>query len=192
MRRLVFYLILTADGMYADPEGGLDHYDPAEDEHRYANDLIRDAGVIVYGRVMYDVMTYWDTVDIDDPAVADVEREFARFWQATPKLVATRGTPTLGPNATPIEGDVVEAIRRLKAEDGPDLSLGCGTELFATLSKAGLIDEYQFLVLPTAIGRGKALFAGLDVPLRLRLTGTRTFEAGSVLHTYVRADAPDA
>ena len=78
MRKLDFYIILTADGMYADPDGGLDHYEPAEDEHRYANGLIRDAGEIVYGRAMYDVMRYWDTVDVDDPAVADVEREFAQ------------------------------------------------------------------------------------------------------------------
>jgi len=85
MRKLDFYIILTADGMYADLDGGLDHYEPAEDEHRYANGLIHDAGEIVYGRAMYDVMRYWDTVDIDDPAVADVEREFARFWAETPK-----------------------------------------------------------------------------------------------------------
>ena len=190
MRRLRFYLILTADGMYAQPDGGLDHYHPAEDEHQYAKDIIRDAGAIVYGRVMYDVMTYWDSLDVDDASEPAVAREFAELWQATPKLVVSRGTPTLGPNATVVEGDVVEAVRRLKAEPGPELSLGCGAELFATLSDAGLIDDYEFLVIPTAIGAGKALFAGLKAPLRLRLTGTRPFDAGSVLHTYVRADAP--
>ena len=52
MRKLDFYIILTADGMYADPNGGLGHYEPAEDEHRYANGLVRDSGEIVYGRVM--------------------------------------------------------------------------------------------------------------------------------------------
>jgi hypothetical protein len=44
MRKLDYYIILTADGMYADPDGGLDYYEPAEDEHRYANGLVRDAG----------------------------------------------------------------------------------------------------------------------------------------------------
>ena len=39
MRRVTYYIILTADGMYADADGGLDHYDPAEPEHRFANDL---------------------------------------------------------------------------------------------------------------------------------------------------------
>ncbi len=187
MRKLDFYIILTADGMYADPDGGLDHYEPAEDEHRYANDLIRDAGEIVYGRVMYDVMRYWDSVDVDDPAVPDVEREFARFFMETPKHVVSRGQPELGPLASHLEGDVVEGVRRLKEQTGPDISLGCGADLLATLSQAGLIDTYRWLVVPKAIGQGKALFRSLEEPLPLRLTGSRTFSSGSVLLEYVSA-----
>ena len=189
MRRMGFYIILTADGMYADPAGGLDHYEPAEDEHRFANGLIERAGDIVMGRVMYDVMSYWDEVDVDDPATPEVEREFARAWRATPKHVVSRGDPTLRENATHLEGDVVEAVRRLKAGDGPDVDFGGGAELFATLSQAGLIDVYRWLVIPKAIGRGKAMFGALEAPLDLRLVATRAFTAGSVLHEYVRAGA---
>jgi dihydrofolate reductase len=184
MRRLSFYLILTADGMYADEDGGLDHYDPAEPEHRFANDLMRDAGDQVMGRKMYEVMGYWDTVDLDDPATPDVEREFARHWRATPKHVVTRGRPELGPNASIIEGDVVEAVRAMKAGDGPDIALGAGADLFATLAEADLIDVYRFLVIPKAIGRGKALFSGLTRTLDLRLIGSRAFPEGTVLLEY--------
>ena len=184
MRRLDFYIILTTDGMYADPDGGLDHYEPAEDEHRFANELLRDSGAEVMGRGMYDVMTYWDDVDVNDPTTHEVEREFATFWRETPKHVVSRGTPALRENATILGGDVVEAIRRLKAQDGPDLGLGCGADLFATLGEAGLIDTYRFLVTTTAIGKGKALFGSLREPLRMRLTGTRTFSSGSVLLEY--------
>jgi dihydrofolate reductase len=186
MRRLDFYIILTADGMYADSDGGLDHYEPAEDEHRYANGLLRDAGGEVMGRGMYDVMTYWDDIDVDDPSTSDVEREFARYWQVTPKYVVSRGHPTIRANAHLLEGDVVDAVRRLKAQDGPDLGLGCGADLLATLSEAGLIDTYRILVIPTVLGHGKAMWASLREPLRLRLTGTRTFDSGSVLLEYER------
>ena len=82
---------------------------------------MRDAGRQVMGRSMYEVMGYWDTVD-PDPSVADVEREFATFWQETPKHVASRG-PRTRPNATIIEGDVVDSVRRLR-RDGPDIGLG--------------------------------------------------------------------
>jgi dihydrofolate reductase len=62
--------------------------------------------------------------------------------------------------------------------------LGTGSELFATLTSAGLIDTYRFLVIPVAIGQGKAIFGDLQSPLRLRLLGTRTFSSGSVLLEY--------
>lgn len=190
MRRLDFYIIVTTDGFYADPDGGLDHYEPAEDEHRYANDLMRGGGDLVMGRVMYDVMTgYWDVVDVSDPAMHEVERDFAVQWRATPKHVVSRGQPALGPNATLLEGDVVDAVRRLKAGSGPDIHLGCGADLLATLSEAGLIDTYRLLITPKAIGQGKALFASLKAPLPLRLVGTRTFDSGSVLLEYEPAAA---
>jgi dihydrofolate reductase len=191
MRRLDFYIIVTADGMYADRDGGLDHYEPAEDEHRYANHLLRDAGEVVMGRVMYDVMTYWDDVDLADPSVPDVEREFATYWRETPKHVVSRGQPSLGPNATLLEGDVLEAVRGLKAGSGGDVHLGCGADLLATLSEAGLIDTYRLLVTPKAIGQGKSLFGALRSPLPLRLVGTRTFESGSVLLEYEPVAPPE-
>jgi len=186
MRRLGFYIIVSADGMYADEDGGLGHYEPGDDEHRYANGLIDAAGDIVIARVMYDVMTYWDELDLDDPNVPDVAREFATFWRQTPKHIASRGEPTLGPNARLIDGDVVEAVRRMKATEGPDIGLGCGADMLAELTRAGLVDDYRLLVLPMALGRGKALFRSLEAPMALRLTGTRTFSSGSVLLEYVR------
>jgi dihydrofolate reductase len=183
-RRLGFYITLTADGMYADEDGGLAAFEPAEDEHRFANDLLRDAGDVVIGRVMYGVMDYWDEVDVDDPATHEVEREFATFWRETPKHVVSRGQPELRPNASLVEGDVVEAVRAMKAGDGPPIMLGAGADLFATLSEAGLIDDYRFLIAPTALGKGKAMFGSLAEPLRLRLLGTRPFSSGSVLLEY--------
>lgn len=188
MRRLIYYITISADGMYADPDGGLSHFEPAEDEHRYANRLIHDAGDIVMGRVMYDLMGYWDDLDLEDPNVPDVEREFATFWRETPKHVVSRGRPALRPNASQIEGDVVEAVRRMKSGDGPDIALGCGADLFAQLTEAGLIDEYRFLVAPMALGRGKALFGSLHAPLKLRLANSTTTSAGGVLLEYVPSD----
>lgn len=187
MRRLDFYIILTADGLYSDPEGGLGHYEPKEDEHRYANDLLLDSGAEIMGRKMYDVMDYWDELDVADPATSEVEREFAQRWRDTPKYVISRGQPTLRANATLLEGDVIEAIRALKATDGPDLGLGCGADLLALLSAAGLVDRYRLLITPTVLGQGKAIFASFQDPLPLRLVGTRTFDAGSVLLEYERA-----
>jgi dihydrofolate reductase len=189
-RRVAYYITLTVDGLYADPEGGLYAFDPAEDEHRFANDLVRESGDIVMGRVMYEIMGYWDEIDVDDPATPDVERDFATAWRATPKHVVTRGTPPLRPNSDIVEGDVVEAVRAMKAGDGPPIMLGSGADLFATLAEADLIDDYRFLIAPMALGQGKHLFASLSAPLRLRPVGARTFSTGNTLLEYVRADEP--
>ncbi|HEV8697038.1 MAG TPA: dihydrofolate reductase family protein [Candidatus Limnocylindrales bacterium] len=188
MRRLSYFITISTDGMYADTDGGLGGFEPDEEGHRYANRLLETAGDAVMGRRMYDVMDYWDDLDLDDPAVSEVEKEFATFWRETPKHVASRGQPRLRLNATKIDGDVVEVVRRMKEGDGPDIMLGAGADLFAELTEADLIDDYRFMIAPMALGRGKALFAFLKEPLRLRLTGTRTFPSGGVLHEYVRAD----
>ena len=76
------------------------------------------------GRVMYGVMEYWDELDVDDPATQDIEPEFARFWRETPKHVVSRGQPDLRANASLVEGDVVGAVRTMKAGDGPPIGLG--------------------------------------------------------------------
>ncbi len=186
-RRLGFFIILTADGMYADPSGGLAELEPAEPEHRFANHLLRDAGDVVIGRRMYEVMGYWDDVDMDDPATSTVEAEFARFWRETPKHVVSRGNPTLRPNARVLEGDVVPAVRAMKAADGPPIMLGAGADLFATLADADLIDDLRFLIAPVALGQGKAMFGSLTRPLHLRLTDARRFDSGNLLLEYVRA-----
>ncbi|TME64980.1 MAG: dihydrofolate reductase [Chloroflexi bacterium] len=185
MRRVGFYITLTVDGMYAGADGGLAEFGPAEPEHRFANRLLREAGDLVMGRKMYDVMGYWDTVDLDDPATPEVEAEFARFWRETPKHVVSRGRPTLGPNAALLKGDVVEVLRAMKSADGPPIMLGAGAELLATVAEAGLVDDYRFLIAPTALGHGKAMFGSLTRPLHLRLVATQRFESGSVLLEYV-------
>jgi dihydrofolate reductase len=187
MRRVGIYITLSIDGMYSDPKGGLGGFDPAEEEHRFANYLVRDAGDIVMGRVMYEVMTYWDDLDTDDPGLSDVEREFATFWKETPKHVVSRGNPTLDANAELIEGDVVELVRRLRETDGPDVMIGAGAELFAELAQAGVIDDIRLLIAPMALGQGKAFFGAFKEPFKMRLTGSRVFPSGSVLLEYVPA-----
>ena len=187
MRRTTYYITITTDGMYADPEGGLADFEPDEVGHRYANQLVHDAGDAVMGRRMYDVMDYWDELDLDDPATSDVEREFATFWRETPKHVVSRGDPPLRANADKVDGDVIDYVRRLREGDGPPIMLAGGAELFALLSEADLIDDYRFAVTPMALGQGKALFASLTRPLHLRLTNQRTFPDGTVLLEYVRA-----
>jgi dihydrofolate reductase len=119
---------------------------------------------------------------------------FAGFWPTQsgpwadvlnplPKFVASRSK--LGPlewNATAIEGDAIEGVRRLKAERDGDLVLsGCG-ELARELIQAGLVDELWFWIHPRVQGPGNRPYEGATVPVRL--LETRQFDSGVTLLRY--------
>ena len=94
----------------------------------------------------------------------------------------------LRPNADLVQGDVVEVVRAHAGRRRPaDHARRRARTCSPRSSEAGLIDDYRFLIAPVALGQGKAMFAQLTEPLRLQLTGTRTFSPGSVLMEYVPA-----
>ena len=105
--------------MYADPEGGLDHYEPAEDEHRYANDLLAEAGGEIMGRVMYDVMDVLGRLDVDDPATPEVEREFATPGARRRSTSSRAATPSCARTPRSSRATSSRPSGRLKAERRP-------------------------------------------------------------------------
>jgi len=95
MRRLVFYTHLSLDGFFSGPNGELDNFVPSDEVHQHANDYLRDADAMLFGRVMYDVMSYWDGFDLADQTAPRVAREFAEIYQSKPRYVMSRSQPQL-------------------------------------------------------------------------------------------------
>lgn len=184
MRKVIYSMLVSLDGFIEGPNGEHDWLQVDEEFHRFANRREADVGVHVLGRRMYEVMRFWDTAD-KDPASTEVELEFARLWQATPKLVFSTTLEHVGENAQLASGDLAEAITRLKEQPGKDISVG-GPDLAATLMRLDLIDEYQVFVQPIIVGRGKSMFAEMDRPVQLRLLETRTFASGVIWLRYER------
>ena len=122
----------------------------------------REAGS-VYGRTMYEIMRYWDD---DQPGWDSEERAFAAAWQSSPKWVVSRTLPSVGPNATLVQGDLEGAIRQLKAERDGEIEVA-GPDLARSLTELGLIDEYRIYLHPVVLGHGTPYFAGPRPPLRL-------------------------
>ena len=73
---------------------------------------------------------------------------------------------SVGPNATLVQGDLIDFAAKLKAERDGDIDVS-GPELANVLSAAGLIDEYHLYLRPYVLGGGKPYFAGPVPPLRL-------------------------
>jgi dihydrofolate reductase len=132
--------------------------------------------------------SFWDALDPTDGSLSAANREFAHIFRTKSRVVFSRTLVKVDANAIVIKDNIAAQVSQLKHQPGNDLALVCGPGLVATLVQLGLIDEYRLMVLPAALGRGKALFSGLQEGLKLKLLSTRHFASGTVLHHYRSAD----
>jgi dihydrofolate reductase len=183
MARVIYSAITSLDGYVADKDGKFDWAEPDEEVHAFVNDLERPIGTYLYGRRLYEVMTYWET----PPSLADqprVVQDYAKIWQAADKIVYSRTLKTVSSARTRIERDFVpEAVRQMKATAGRDISVG-GPELAGQAIEAGLVDEMHLFVGPIVVGGGKPSLPD-DVRVTLELLDERRFRNG-VVHLHYR------
>jgi dihydrofolate reductase len=181
-RTVVYSMQVSLDGYIEGPNRELDWSAPDEEVHRFHNDEARAAGAFLYGRRLYELMMeYWPTAG-DDPAASPEVVEFARIWDATPRVVFSTTLERVDPGSRLVRGDAAEEVARLKEQPGGELAAG-GAALGGSLLQAGLVDEVRLFVYPIVLGAGTPFFPPLDQPLRLELLDTRRFASGVV---YVR------
>ena len=183
MAKLIYSGITSLDGYVADDDGSFDWSVPDEEVHAFVNDLERPIGTYLYGRRMYEVMVYWETITTlaDHPAFV---RDFTDIWQAADKIVYSTTLETVSSARTRIERDFdPDAVRQMKAAAGRDITVG-GPDLAAQAIKAGLVDECHLFITPIVVGGGKH-FLPNNVRLRLELLDERRFGNG-VVHLHYR------
>jgi dihydrofolate reductase len=101
------------------------------------------------------------------------------------KYVASRSRDAVEwETAELIEGDVGDAVRKLKAEDGGELQVHGSAGLIQTLLREDLVDELRLVVFPVVLGEGKRLFGDGAVPRTWRLTAHKVTGSGALLLTY--------
>jgi dihydrofolate reductase len=132
---------------------------------------------LVLGRRTYDIWSgFWPKAPSNP--IGD------RLNAAT-KFVATHRPDSL--EWGPSEGfgpDIVEGIRRIKSQDGPDLVLSGSSTLTSTMLEHGLADEVVLIVSPVLLGTGKRFFAEGTPARTFELVGTQTTPTGVILTTY--------
>ena len=185
MRPLRYSINVTLDGC-------VDHQAiPADadlqDLHRHHAQNLAQADALIFGRVTYEMMEdawrpFAQTGARPDWMEPWME-PFALTIDAAKKYVVSDTLAQVDWNAELIRGDLEDAIRQLKQEPGNGLLVG-GVTLPLALAELGLIDEYEFVVLPTLAGHGPTLFAGLSQPIDLRPVGRVAFESGMVATRY--------
>jgi dihydrofolate reductase len=180
MRTLRVFESISVDGYFTDAEGDIAWAHAGRDDPEFAAWVGGNAGsdgALLFGRKTYQMMeAYWPT-----PLAAQQMPVVAAGMNRATKYLASRTIRPTWSNTHLLEGDLVEAVRRLKAADGPGIAvLGSGS-VTIQLGAAGLVDEYQFVVVPVALGGGRTVFGSRA---GLRLVEHRAFRCGNVVLTY--------
>ena len=183
MRNVTYSMGVSLDGYIVGPDGGLDWTAPDEEVFRFVTDEIREVGVHLLGRRLYETMLYWETAD-QDRSLDDSELEWAALWNPLPKVVFSTTLSAVQGNARLASGGLAEEIERLRAEPGEgDIAIG-GATLAAEAAALGLIDEYRAMLYPVLVGGGIPYFPRRERRVDLDLVETHTFGSKVVYLRY--------
>lgn len=181
MRIVTYNMSMSLDGYIVGPDGGFDWSVPDPEVFALALDEVRGVAVHLMGRKLYETMLYWEGAE-ERPELDDQEREFARVWQAMPRVVFSRTLTEVQGNARLATAGLAEEIEKLRDGDGT-IAIG-GATLAAEVAGLGLIDEYRVRVYPVIVGGGIPFFARDERRVNLDLVSTRAFANGVVGHHY--------
>jgi dihydrofolate reductase len=184
MRKLAVFNHVSLDGFFVDGKGDMSwahssHQDAEWDAFVAGN--ASGGGMLVFGRITYELMaSFWPT-----PAAIESMPVVAEGINKMPKVVFSRTLDQVSwNNTTLVKDDLAAEIRKMKREPGEGMViLGSGT-IVSQLAQVGLIDEYQFVVNPIILGKGRTMFDGIEEKQRLKPTKTRAFGNGNVLLCY--------
>ena len=186
MRKLKVFNHVSLDGYIADAQSDMSWaYADSDDAewNAWSEENASGGGTLVFGRVTYDLMvSYWPT-----PEAMQAAPVFAERMNSLPKVVFSRTLEAPSWNNTKlVTGDIVAEVAKMKQEPSDDMDMvimGSGS-IVAQLTEAGLIDEYQVVVNPIVLGRGKTMFEGVTHKVGLKLTDERAFKNGKVVLSF--------
>ena len=187
MRSVTYSMGVSLDGYVVGPDGGFDWTAPDDEIFAFVTDQIREVGVHLLGRRLYEAMLYWETAD-QDPSLDDAMLEWAAIWKALPKVVFSTTLSSVQGNARLATASLAEEIDRLRTEPAEgDIAIG-GATLAGEAAASGLIDEYRARFYPVLVGGGLRYFAHRERRVDLELVESRSFGSGVVYlrHRVVR------
>jgi dihydrofolate reductase len=183
MGKILYSMNVSLDGYVEDPNGSIAFSAPDEDVHRMANEQVRQASALLFGRRLYEVMEEPWTTAANRDDLPEVEAEFAQAYVKTPRIVFSDTVESVPEGVRLVRSrDAVVEVTRLKQRTEGDLDLG-GPSLAASL--LDLIDEFRLYVMPVVVGGGKPFFPA-GTKLHLRLAEHRAFASGAMYLRYER------
>jgi dihydrofolate reductase len=182
MGKVSVYNFVSANGYFKGPNEDISwaHQNPSQEENDFAAENAQGGAVLLFGRKTYEMMvSHWPTAEAkkSNPGVAE-------GMNKAEKVVFSKTLKKSEWNNTRIvSGNLEEEVKKLK-QSGKDITvLGSGS-IVNQLAEAGLIDEFQIMIHPVAIGNGTAFLEDIHNKIDFELTKTRSFQSGIVLLSY--------
>jgi dihydrofolate reductase len=185
MGRVVYLMNVSLDGYVEDRAGSLAWTRIDEELHRWFNEETRRTDAMLYGRRLYETMVPYWPMAVSDPSSTEVERDFARAFLDTPRIVFSSTLESVDWNSRLVRGDVLDELPHVLAQYPGAVSVG-GPTLASSVVAAGLVDEFKLMVHPVVVGGGKPFWPDNTAPVDLELTEERRFASGVVLLAYRR------
>lgn len=185
MRKIVAAINMTLDGV-------CDHtaLSPGEEIHHHYEELLGQGDAILYGRITYQLMQFWQTV-LEEPSEQQSMNDFAMAIDKIPKIVFSNTLKDVGWDSARLsDKSLEEEVAELRQQPGGDILVG-SRSVIMQLMKLNLIDEYQFCVHPVVAGDGMPLFENMKDRITLKLIKTKTFDGGAII-LYYEPQAADA
>jgi dihydrofolate reductase len=178
MRKIIAAINMTLDG-FCDHTGFL----PDEEIHEHYRELLSDADAVLYGRITYQLMQFWQTL-VKNPSGEKSMDDFAKAMDKVPKIVFSHTLNNVEwESARLAKRDLKEEVLELKQQPGKNIFVG-SRSLILQLMKLNLIDEYQLCVHPVIAGAGLPLFENINDRTILKLIKTKIFSGGAVILYY--------
>ena len=192
MRKVYLFMTLSIDGYFEGANHDISWHNVDDEFNKFAIEQLRETDLLLFGRRTYQLMeAFWPKAAMDT-TMSKENLEIARLINNTDKVVFSRTLEKVEEkenwkNVKLMSEFDPEEIRRLKEQPGRSIWVG-GSDLAVSFIKAGLIDEFRFMVNPIVLGDGTPIFKGLGTKLSLKLIKTRTFKSGNVLLYYSPAE----
>jgi dihydrofolate reductase len=181
MSKLSVFNFISLDGYYKDLNNGIDWHQHGQEEGDFSAKNLGQDNILLFGRITYQMMASWWPTQNAIGAMPEV----AKGMNSAEKIVCSNSLQTAGwQNTSIMRGDIFAQLSELKKTSGKDITILGSGNLTAQLAEVGLIDHYQVMIDPVAIGNGTSIFKGLNHQLMLKLTDTRSFKSGTVLLSY--------
>ncbi|HSC53244.1 MAG TPA: dihydrofolate reductase family protein [Phnomibacter sp.] len=190
MRKLKLQVQTTVDGYMGGPNGEMDwiHFPWTADINTVVGEINAPIGTILLGRKLAEgFIPHWANVAAD---ANNPEYEAGLLFSNTPKIVFSNTLKESPWANTVIAGeDVTTTVEKLKQTEGGDIIAYGGSSFISSLIQTGLVDEYNFFINPSAIGKGLPIFGNLQEKLKLQFKKAVAFECGIAWLQYAKAES---